>query len=132
MSVSVDAKTLMRVIRGGQVYTRGNDIVVVKKGVGSPVTVILSPEGKNKYELKFPTYIFVSRISHFSPKEEEHRYCRNKTVLISIIRDLKRAQIWPKIINRDFLKVNDLNRKASKKDREETLQGLLSIKKPFK
>lgn len=126
MSVSADLKKLDKNLRG-QVFASTKGIKIIKKGVGHPVTVLLEPAGRNKYNLKFPTYTFVSHVSHFSPKEEEHRFCRNKHVLFSVIKDLKKVDLWDKVQNKDFLRVNPNNKKSSKKGQElqEILKGLL-------
>jgi len=63
----------------------GNDEIRLSREVnGKVVTLRLIRSGKEKYHLVFPSYLFNSKISHFSPADEEYRFCRNKTVLIYI------------------------------------------------
>jgi hypothetical protein len=130
MSVVSDFKKLDKSLRG-QVFSSSKGIQIIKKGVGRPVTVLLEPEGRDAYNLKFPTYTFTSAVSHFSPKEEERRFCRNKMVLFQIIKDLKKVELWDKIKNKDFLIVNPNNKNMAKKKStlQETLDSILNPKK---
>jgi len=91
-----------------------NEISLVKSMGGKVITIRLLRTGNNKYKVIFPSYIFHSQISHFAPKEDEHRNCRNKVLLMSLIKVLKRSLIWDYVDNQDFLTINDHNKKANK------------------
>ena len=102
-----------------------NEIQLVKSSCGRIVTIRLLRTSRNKYHVVFPSYLFVSRISHFAPTEEEHRNCRNKNILKSLIKMLKRSLVWDYIENQDFLTINDHNEKSNKRELRKELNELL-------
>ena len=91
---------------------------------GRPVTIRLLKIG-DKYRVVFPSYIFQSRISHFAPMEEELRNCRNRAILISLIKLLRRSAIWEYVINQDFMTVNRYNEKSNKRKLRKELRELI-------
>jgi len=103
-----------------------DEIRLAREVNGKVVTLRLIRAGKEKYHLVFPSYLFNSKISHFSPADDEYRFCRNKTVLMSLLKMLRRSLLWNYISNRDFLVVNDHNEKSSKSKLRKELQEALS------
>ena len=87
------------------------------------ISVVLRRESEG-YVIKFPDYIFESSISHFAPAEEEKRLCRNKTMITSLIKMLKRVNLWDSVSNKDFLRINKNNKRSSKKDLKKELTSL--------
>lgn len=93
----------------------GGDITMTKIINGRAVHVGLHRQpGKKKYELRFPSYVFQSTISHFGPASDEIRLCRNKHLLFTLIRALKRSAAWPLIDNQRFLVINSANPRSNK------------------
>lgn len=67
----------------------------------------------NSFEVQAPTYRYYSKISYYDFKTPEHRWIRNKDVLFSLIKNLKKCGLWNKISNKDFLMVNEYNPKVN-------------------
>jgi len=104
-------------------------IQLVRNINGKPVMVNLRKEpGNKKYHLIFPSYIFQSSISHFSPSENEFRFCRNKKILISLVKILKKSAAWNLINNKDFIAINSANRKSNKDRIRKELEDLYALK----
>lgn len=110
---------LVREVSGG--------IELVRNISGKAVTVTLRSNGHGQYDLVFPSYIFQSTISHFSPSRAEVRFCRNKQLLFSLIKVLKRSAAWKFISNKEFMVVNDQNPKSNKKDLKSQLKNLYNL-----
>lgn len=93
---------------------------------------LISVPGKIKkgslFEIQHPNYLYISTISHFKSKQNDIRLSLNKVYLRSIIRLLKRIEVWPHIINKDFIEVNDNNPKSNKGKVNKELTELLKIK----
>jgi len=91
---------------------------------GKVVSIRLVPSLNNKYRIIFPSYLFFSKISHFSPVDNEYRNCRNKAILKSLVKLLKRSSIWDYIENKDFLTINDHNKRSDKENLKKELKEL--------
>ena len=106
---------------------RGKVILMREFGIKRPkqITLILA-YSKGGYILEHPNYEYVNRISHFCATKKEIRFTLNKTYLRSIVRALKRANVWPKIMNQNFLKVNVKNAKSNKGKVRRELADLLA------
>jgi len=102
-----------------------NEIRLAKSISGRVVTIRLLRTSHNKYRVVFPSYLFVSRISHFAPTEEEHRNCRNKTILTSLVKVLKHSLVWDYVENHDFMTINEHCKKSNKSQLQEELEALL-------
>lgn len=86
------------------------------------VTVELTPgTTAGKVHLSFPSYLFQSKISHWAPTEEETRLTRNKNVLISLVKTLRRSAVWKFVENKDFIQVNPFFKGKKAKIKEELL-----------
>ena len=106
-------------------------VLYLKKLVnGLDISVLLKPTvNTDTYFLSFPTYVFESKVSHFSPGYEENRFCRRKDVLVRVIRIFQRIDIWKCITNKkELLKVNSNNKRSNKKELNAFLKSLLSEK----
>lgn len=79
------------------------------------------------YKIQHPSYLYISTISHFKSVQSDVRLSLNKVYLRSIIRLLKRVGIWPHIINKNFIQINDNNPKSNKRKVEKELKELLKI-----
>jgi hypothetical protein len=102
-----------------------DDISLVKSIGGRVVTIRLSRIDKDKYKVIFPSYIFTSKVSHFAPTENEYRNCRNRNIILSLVKLLKRTQIWNNIENKDFFTINEENEKSNKSQLRKELTELL-------
>lgn len=69
---------------------------------------------------------YMNRVAHFRPVQKDIRLSLNKSYLGSIIYALKRAGVWPYIMNKSFLRVNTENAKSDKGKVRRELEGLLS------
>jgi hypothetical protein len=94
---------------------------------GRSITIMFSHSGNTNHVTMFhPFYNFYSTISHFKSAYEDRRLSLNKNFLIKIIKEFKREGIWDVVINKDFLAVNDFNKKSSKAKIRTELKELLS------
>jgi hypothetical protein len=93
-------------------------IEIIKYDRVKEITITLLYDSMDDtFELQEPVYQFYSKISFYDFKRPESRWTRDKGLLFSIIRNLKRSGFWEKISNKDFLIVNTLNKKTSVKER---------------
>lgn len=111
--------------KGWLVREKGGAIICDRQYASKNIEFSLTSVGKGLYEIRHPSYLFESRVSHFKSVQEDIRLSLNKVYLKSVVRMLKRAEIWPSIINQNFLKVNDKNRKSNKSDVRSELKGLI-------
>jgi hypothetical protein len=107
--------------------TRDKIILARQFGIKSKkyITLVLT-HSKGNYILEHPNYEFVNRVAHFKSVQKDIRLSLNKTYLGSIIHALKRAGVWPYIMNKSFLRVNTENTKSDKGKVRRELAGLLS------
>jgi hypothetical protein len=89
-----------------------------------PITIRLEKRKADEYHLVFPSYVFISSISHFTSTEDEMRYCRNKVLLLNVLRTLKETGAWTYIVNKQFVKVNNYNENSNKEELQEMLKGI--------
>lgn len=117
-------KTLKRE-RSWLVRQKGKNIELVRNINGRPIFITLEKNGPgNKFHLVFPSYIFHSHNAHFGPSTNEVRMCRNKALLRSLIKTLKKSAVWDMIDNQGFLIVNGDNSKSDKKTLKKELKEL--------
>jgi hypothetical protein len=86
----------------------------------------LYDSGDDSFELQEPTYRYYSKISYYDFRRPEARWTRNKNLLFSLIRNLKRSGFWERLSNKDFLVVNKSNKVADSKDRLKVLKEVLT------
>lgn len=112
------------------ILTSGNTLTMTKIFNGRDMSVKLVREEDGLYLLSHPGYDYVSPNSHFaSTISVDKRLCLNKTLLHSFITTLRKAEVWPLVKNKDFLKLNETNKNIkSKKNRiSKELEDLLSL-----
>jgi len=117
------------------VISSGNRITVARtygnrfsKSISFSLTSKRMPVTKESgFLLEHPNYIFRNKISHFKSIQEDVRLSLNKTYLRSIISMLKRTGIWPFIINKKFIEVNNYNSRSDKGRVNHELKDLLSL-----
>lgn len=118
-------KSLAKTLRNERFWLVGEKATKIEltRTVGDRVvTVELTPgTTAGKVHLSFPSYLFQSRISHWAPKEEEVRLTRNKSILTSLVKTLRRSAAWKVIENKDFVQVNPYFRGKKVKIKEELL-----------
>jgi len=119
---------ILRKERGWLLRVKGSDLEMIRTFNGRPVTLLLESQGGGRYHLVFPSYIFHSTISHFAPSEEEHRFCRNKNLLASVVKVLKRSALWDRLENKDFMVVNTANNRSNKAKLRSELEFLRSYR----
>lgn len=116
------------------VMSSGNRIIVVRN-YGSRFSNSISfsliskqmPVTKKLgFFLEHPNYVFRNKISHFKSVKEDVRLSLNKAYLKSIISMLKKTGIWPFIINKNFLEVNNYNSRSDKGKVNHELKNLLT------
>jgi len=106
---------------------RGKVILARQFGIKSNKFIsLVLVYSKGNFILEHPNYEYVNRVAHFRSVQKEIRLSLNKTYLSSIIHALKRAGVWPYIMNKNFLRVNDTNKKSDKGKVRRELAGLLS------
>lgn len=90
-------------------------------------SLVLEKTGNSeKFSLQHPSYDFHSSVAHFRSVQKDSRLSLNKVYLISLIRALKRSEIWQDITNKDFLVLNEWNPKSNKARVNSELKVLLS------
>lgn len=119
-----------------QVYNTGKNVIRVEYPVievslytkdreTSVVLIYDSVDGT--FELQEPVYRYFSKVSFYDFKRPEKRWTRNKGFLFSLIRNLKRSNLWEKISNKDFLVVNKSNTETDYTDRLKVLQKVKTL-----
>lgn len=71
-------------------------------------------EENGGYSIKHPSYEFHSTVSLLKSTQEDYRKSLNTSYISRIIKLLKHIGLWPEIINKDFVTVNDWNKKSDK------------------
>jgi hypothetical protein len=103
-----------------------HSIQLVRRVKRQTISIILD-ETTTGFWIRPPSYLFRSKISFFEYNEDETRWTRNKYLIYSIIKVLKKTQIWDAIENKDFFKVNenrpDIIRDKALKEMETILNG---------
>jgi hypothetical protein len=66
------------------------------------------------------------KISFYDYTKNERRWIRNKSLLFSVITNLKRCGLWEYVSNKDFLTVNDNNKKVGVSERASALQKMVN------
>lgn len=117
-------KTLKRE-RKWLVRQRGKNLELARTINGRPVFVTLEKSGRgNHFHLAFPSYLFHSHNAHYGPATNEVRMCRNKLMLRSLIKALKKSAVWGMIDNQGFMVVNSDNVRSDKKSLKKELKEL--------
>ncbi len=102
------------------------NVVMTKEFYGRPVKIRLVKIASKEYHLIFPSYIFRSKISHFTSVENEMRFCRNKVLLFQVLRTLKHTGASQYIQNKQWLKINGDNEDADKNELKEELHNFIT------
>ncbi len=110
------------------VITNGPKITVVREfGNAKRRTISFNLiSQKDGFLLEHPSYVFVSTVSHFRSLQEDVRLSLNKSYLSSMVNILRKTGIWSSIINKNFLVINDRNRKSHKGKVKKELKNMLS------
>jgi len=111
--------------KGWLVRERGEALVCTRAYTGKNIEFSLVSLKKGMYEIQHPSYLFLSTVSHFKSVQEDVRLSLNKVYLRSVVRMLQRTGVWSSITNKNFLKVNDNNRKSNKGKVRNELADLL-------
>jgi len=112
------------------ILTSGNILTMTKMFNGRDISVKLVRDKDGLYLLSHPGYDYVSPNSHFaSTISVDKRLCLNKTLLHSFVTTLRKAEVWPLVKNKAFLKLNESNKnaKAKKSRLLKELDDLLSL-----
>lgn len=111
------------------ITNQGKALMMTRIFNGRDITVMLERGVNGMYTLSHPGYDYVSANSHFSSTIGiDKRLCLNKNLLHSLVSTLRKAEVWPLIANKQFLKLNDTNKSVNvKKARiSKELEELLS------
>lgn len=107
---------------GWHILSQGNALSMTKIFNGREITVNLIRNEDGFYTLSHPGYDYVSHNSHFvSTINVDKRLCLNKTLLTSLVTTLRKAEVWPFIKNKDFLKLNESNKSLASKNKKSKL-----------
>lgn len=120
-------KNRMNKEHGWLVREKGGTLIFDRAYAARNIEFTLIPVKKGLYELQHPRYLYTSTVSHFKSIEDDVRLSLNKVYLRSVIRLLKRIGVWPHIINKNFIEVNDNNRKSNKGKVRRELRDLLKL-----
>lgn len=101
------------------------ELVICRSYGGKAIKMTMVRVVDGLWEVRFPSYLFDSRVSHFRSVEPEERFCQNKGLLFSTVRCFKKAGIWEEIANKRFFEVNESNRKSKKSKLRSSLEELL-------
>lgn len=105
----------------------GKNLVFNREYAAKDVEFTLVPTGRGEYEIRHPSYVFISTVSHFRSAQKDVRLSLNKVYLRSAIRLLQRTGIWASVVNKDFLEVNTNNKKSNKRRVRTELMDLLEL-----
>lgn len=108
-----------------QIHTESDLVHAVRRHNGQLVTVEFSQGTSGKWTVRFPRYSFKSKLSHFCPAEADIRMYNNKSVIVSLVSQLKRSGLWSEIENQKFFVVNLNNAKSDKSVLRNLHRGLL-------
>lgn len=98
------------------ITNQGKALMMTRIFNGRDITVMLERGVNGMYTLSHPGYDYVSSNSHFSSTIGiDKRLCLNKNLLHSLVNTLRKAEVWPLIVNQQFLKLNDTNKSVSVK-----------------
>ena len=105
----------------------GHSLTMTRLFNGRDMTVRLERGDDGLYTLTHPGYDYVSPNSHFSSTiAVDKRLCLNKALLKSFVTTLRKAEVWQLVKNKEFLKVNDANKKSKKVKVSKELEDLIS------
>lgn len=91
--------------RGFKVVDAGDMIVLSKVSGYHDISFFLHKRQKG-YEISPASYVFKPWNSYFDYTQPERRYTRNRMLIKDVINFLREKEIWHKIINKNFFKVN--------------------------
>lgn len=83
---------------------------------GKVISLEFTPVDGGNFRISFPSYRFVSKVSHYVAAEPEQRHCMNKALLFSVVGHLKAVGAWDSIDNHNFFRSNTDNKKVSYKE----------------
>jgi len=133
----MNQKKILGMLMGSKkfaVATRGRGFQLVKIVAGRPVSIFLDPTtaGNDSYWINPPSYIFHSPRSHYEYAEDERRMTRNKQVIMRLVQELQKTEVWEYIANKQFFTPNAHNKYLSEnknlkikvqKDFEDMMKG---------
>jgi hypothetical protein len=90
------------------------------------VSVLLEKTPSGMYTLEPLDHAFKSTASHFDYPQEERRWIRNKGMIKSLVKTLKRVKLWDGIEDKEnFIQINDHNKKSNKKRLQKEFKDLV-------
>lgn len=108
------------------VQKKGNQYHLTRTINHRPVTIILEETGgTGGFWIRPLSYTFSSSKSFFDYQEDEMRWTRNKVIIESVVKKLKMSPVWKMIENKEFLKVNDGNKRVNKRVVKDMLNEVL-------
>jgi len=113
----------------GWFVTEDSSGIKLIKAYGNNLVVVRLLQAKSDLIISFPTYEFKPTLSHYGSNKPEQRGKYQKSILLHIIRLLKRHNLWEFILNKDFIQVNKFNEKLTKSKKNELNDLLNNIKK---
>lgn len=100
--------------------------ITMTKMIGTQVCSVILEKGDSGYFIKPVTYKFKSVVSHFDYNNlQEERWARNKNAFKALVKALKKAEVWGSIANKDFIQINDNNKKSKKGKLKNELSDLI-------
>jgi hypothetical protein len=108
--------TIAQLQRHGRWLVDGtyHHITMTKKIGSQACSVVLDRQENGGYMIRPVTYKFRSVVSHFDYNQEEDRWARNKNAFRALIKTLKQCEVWGSITNKNFLQINNNNKKSKK------------------
>jgi len=105
-----------------EIFISSKSLFLYRDYAGRQIRTILKKKDNGLYEL-ISNYNYVNKLSHYDYSQNEPRFNRNKTIISSIIKRLKKSGVW-KYIDKSFLVLNTNNERLTTKQKRVLTQEL--------
>lgn len=105
----------------------GGSIVLYKTYGGRQIRITLKKNDKGLFSMQ-SSYDYTNRISHFTYAQSESRFNRNKVIIMSIVKYLKRSGVW-QFVDKSFLVLNEKNTRLTSKRKRDLLEELMEMRR---
>ena len=100
--------SMLRDNKQGWLVTKNGTVITCGK-VYSKFAVFFEIKTLNSQnKISFPSYRYISHISHYKPAVDEIRFKRQKGILFHVVRFLKRQKVWNLISNKTHSEEEEL------------------------
>ncbi len=105
----------------------GSALILYKTYGGRQIRITLKKNDKGLFSMQ-SSYDYINRISHFTYSQSESRFNRNKVIIKSIVKYLKRSGVW-QFVDKSFLVLNENNSRLTSKRKRDLMEELRAMRK---